>query len=525
MKNIELYPWQKECLDIWEKNNHQGIINVVTGAGKTVLAIAAIHHLKQSRPGSIRVRIVVPTTRLLSQWSSAILDYSGTLPGSEHISRQDIGYYYGSRKDSKDRAYMIYVINSARYALARHILNDIRQGYATFLIADECHHYASGENKKIFDFLPFIASIPGGTKRYFSLGLSATPQTSGYEAILTPALGREIYRYGFADAVQRRTISRFAIFQIALTFNPEENADYLQMSERISRISHRLAAMYPSLEKLSTQQYFACLNRLAEASHKAGSSLAASLLSLSYQRKALMCSASSRLACACKLIEALNPRDRIILFGERIEQADAIYQLLSLQYPNQVGRCHSKMEKQARRNTLDRYQNGEIRILVSCRALDEGFDVPFANVGIVLSCAAVERQRIQRLGRILRRRPDKDIASLYYLFLQDSVETSSFFPQIPRGAHCCSLAYSHTENTFLFPEYEKKAMEVLEKIRHTASNEAVRCEALKCLLTGMLRPDRFLGEELLEKNIRAAKTNGERNYWVCMKMMGREGFD
>lgn len=51
---------------------------------------------------------------------------------------------------------MIYVINSARYTLSRHILRDINMGYAVLLIADECHHYASAENRKIFEFLPYL---------------------------------------------------------------------------------------------------------------------------------------------------------------------------------------------------------------------------------------------------------------------------------------------------------------------------------------------------------------------------------
>ena len=36
-----LYKWQKECLEEWEKNRCRGIINVITGGGKTVLALSA----------------------------------------------------------------------------------------------------------------------------------------------------------------------------------------------------------------------------------------------------------------------------------------------------------------------------------------------------------------------------------------------------------------------------------------------------------------------------------------------------
>ncbi len=40
------------------------------------------------------------------------------------------------------------------------------------------------------------------------------------------------------------------------------------------------------------------------------------------------------------------------------------------------------MGSEAMRAALSRYQAGEARILISCRALDEGLDVPETDVGI-----------------------------------------------------------------------------------------------------------------------------------------------
>lgn len=57
------------------------------------------------------------------------------------------------RKTLGNCKYMIYVIHSARYELARNILSDLKNGERVLLIADECHHYASGENHLIFEFL------------------------------------------------------------------------------------------------------------------------------------------------------------------------------------------------------------------------------------------------------------------------------------------------------------------------------------------------------------------------------------
>lgn len=149
----------------------------------------------------------------------------------------------------------------------------------------------------------------------------------------------------------------------------------------------------------------------------------------------------SRLQCVIKLIGLLDKSAKIIIFGERIKQADILYEKLDRLYPNQAARCHSAMDPSARKLALERFRDGEVRILISCRALDEGFDVPSASVGIVMSSASVNRQRIQRLGRILRRHEGKELASLYYIYIAESSEESSYFPAESQTSAVCELSY------------------------------------------------------------------------------------
>ena len=42
-----LYTWQKESIRIWYENQFQGIVNVVTGGGKTVMALYAARVLEK----------------------------------------------------------------------------------------------------------------------------------------------------------------------------------------------------------------------------------------------------------------------------------------------------------------------------------------------------------------------------------------------------------------------------------------------------------------------------------------------
>ena len=59
-------------------------------------------------------------------------------------------------------------------------------------------------------------------------------------------------------------------------------------------------------------------------------------------------------------------------------------------------------ETDERTDILERFRTGEYSMLVTSQVLDEGIDVPAANVGIILSGSASKRQYAQRLGRILR---------------------------------------------------------------------------------------------------------------------------
>ena len=89
-KNITLYNWQEECINKWFQEK-RGTIKVVTGAGKTILALAIIEKL-QAANKNLRVAIVVPTIVLQNQWYDEIINNSNLPP-------QIIGRLGGDHKD------------------------------------------------------------------------------------------------------------------------------------------------------------------------------------------------------------------------------------------------------------------------------------------------------------------------------------------------------------------------------------------------------------------------------------------
>jgi superfamily II DNA or RNA helicase len=74
-----------------------------------------------------------------------------------------------------------------------------------------------------------------------------------------------------------------------------------------------------------------------------------------------------------------------------------------------------------RHQILERFHSGEYPILATSQVLNEGVDVPAANVGIILSGTGSVREHVQRLGRLLRKQGDKQ-ALLYEVVTRGTAE-------------------------------------------------------------------------------------------------------
>ena len=108
--------------------------------------------------------------------------------------------------------------------------------------------------------------------------------------------------------------------------------------------------------------------------------------------------------------------DRIIVFTA---QTELVYRLseqfLLPAITNETGTAE-------RREILQRFRDGTYSRIVAANVLDEGVDVPDANVAVVLSGSGSEREFTQRLGRILRPKADGGRAVLYELVSAETAE-------------------------------------------------------------------------------------------------------
>jgi superfamily II DNA or RNA helicase len=348
--------WQIAALAEWERANNRGIVSVVTGGGKTVFALSCIDRI---RP--IATLIIVPTAALLEQWWEEVASYFDLELDEVNIVTGSLRFCLGTIN--------IAVLNTAAKLSSR------MQEHECFLIVDECHKAASEQ---------FRAALQVNT--FASLGLSATPDRpydEGLKDVLVPALGPVIFGYDYADALRDGVIVPFELRNIVFDLEEDRQAEYDKLSKAIAR---------------SISQHG------AEAEET---------IALFLKRARVLNLSLNRIKLAIRLVAANRSR-RTLIFHEDIEACDLIHGVLA---GNGVrsGVYHSKMRLQAKATMLGQYRRGEIDVLVTCRALDEGFNVPETEVGIIAASTATRRQRIQRLGRVVRPAKGKTRASIYTL--------------------------------------------------------------------------------------------------------------
>ena len=412
-KGVTLYKWQRECVEEWFQNSRRGTVKVVTGGGKTILALAIAERLHNEENPELRVAIVVPTIVLLNQWYDEILE-KGNLP-SRLVGRLGGGFL----DDFEKCRILVCVLKSAHTKLPGLVRANL-QDTNLLLVVDECHRSGAAQMSKLYE-----------TRRSYNLGLSATPERDddeekGYnESKLGNELGPIIFDFNLKNASGLNIVPQFTIRHYGLSLFPNERTKYNNLSKRIRKSKTELQRIAPR-GKDSFRKFNAWVNAIAGNSSRQGE-LASRLVADRDRRKQILYQSRMRGEAVENLLEKefeKNRNTQVILFHERINQVmDLFVRLKVAGYP--VIAEHSRIPGSLRKEGLDLFRQGIAQVIVSARSLIEGFNVPAADVGIIVASSTSVRQRIQSLGRVLRRhqRNGRDMVSVVHvLYNRDTVD-------------------------------------------------------------------------------------------------------
>jgi len=396
-----LYAWQRAALAAWAANGHRGVVEAVTGAGKTRVGLHAIAaHLARGGKSAV----VVPTRELLDQWTREL---SGLDP------QLRVGRLGDGERDSLRRCpVLVGTVNSMR-------AGDLQLGEgAGLLVVDECHRCGSQINR---------LALAGEFQQ--RLGLSATHARldGAHRSVIEPYFGGVVYRFGYADAIAQGVVARCRVATVAVRFSEQEWGRYEYLDEKVRRARRRLIEEY-DLPAEPFGEFMRAVNRLRLDGGKREGIAAGQYLAAFNRRRELLAETPAKYLGLAKLEAAVRGARHTIVFTQTLSAARlAAAELVDLGLDAEV--LHGALERTARRDVLERFAGGRLRTVVAPQVLDEGLDVPDADLGIIVAASRQRRQMIQRMGRVLRPKADGRRAGFAVLYVQGTSEDPAL------GAH------------------------------------------------------------------------------------------
>jgi RNA polymerase primary sigma factor len=393
----ELYRWQLDALIGWLRCGRRGVIEAVTGSGKTDVAIAAA---SDARHRGLFVLVVVPSRVLMEQWHGRL---TAAMPEARVGRLGDNG---------NDDPTSCDVLVATRHSAAAY--KPVPSGrVGGLLIADECHGLGGGILRR--------ALLAPYQER---LGLTATLERSddAVTELLLPYFGGICYRYGFEQAISDGVCARPRVAFVGVELSVDERAEYTATEQRLVTARHhlRLVRGMP-LEPFG--DFLAAVAHLAERDAGADGRAARDYLDAFSKRRQIVAQTSGKYELLGNLAPAIKGADGALVFTETVRAANhAINRLDPLV---SIDLITGSTARRQRREILDDLRVRKLDAVAAPRVLDEGIDVPDANLGIVMSASRTRRQMIQRMGRILRRKRPGVAARFVIMFAKDTLEDPS----------------------------------------------------------------------------------------------------
>jgi superfamily II DNA or RNA helicase len=351
-----LRDYQNQALEAWIANGNWGIIVLPTGSGKTLVGIKAISLLNTP------TLVVAPTLDLVDQWRSRL----------KKEFKTEVGVLGGGERDI--RALTVSTYDSAS------IHADKLGNRFGLIIFDEVHHLAATGYRNIAEMF----ASP------YRMGLTATfEREDGLHAELNRLVGGKVFEKKVKDLTGVH-LSPFRLEKIVVELTDEEKEEY-HKNQKV--FSDYLAKIGLTIRSPADFQKLVMRSGRDPGARKA-------LLARNKARDVAYNSISK----IGKLSEILKKHSgsKIFVFTEQNKLVHKISRQFLI--PSITYRTTSK----ERSETLDKFRSGVYRAVVTSKVLDEGIDVPDADVGIILSGTGSERAFIQRLGRILRKKEGKE---------------------------------------------------------------------------------------------------------------------
>lgn len=390
---------QRNALQAWRDSEYCGILDHATGAGKTFTAIYGASRIFE-HSGRLFVLVAVPYQALADQWVeefkkcgvNAILCSSMNPSWPEQLASTVDVFQIGKA------SFAASVVVNATMVTPRfqQIVARLHDPDAFLFVGDECHHHGT---------LRLFAGLPDNAK--LRMGLSATYERSGDDEgtrRVEQYYGAVVHRFPLSQAIEEGFLVPYEYHLQLVDLNGGETEEFLDISEKIRDRLRALKSDDP--EGLFEDEFI----RL-----------------LLFKRARLLGRIESKRTRLAQIIDSHGLMARTLIYcgegaaaggfeddvsEEELQNIDLVTRMVSNR-GYRVTKFTSREPTEERRQALEGFRRGTIQVLTAIRCLDEGIDVPSCETAYILASSRNPRQFIQRRGRILRRSPGKNSATLW----------------------------------------------------------------------------------------------------------------
>ncbi len=353
---------QSNALNSWVLKGYVGSIIAGTGFGKSRCGVLAAAYIIKQYGG--RGLVLVPTTQLQDQFEEEFKKW-----GKEDVLDSiDIMCYQSAHK-----------LEGNEYSI---------------VVCDEVHLGLSPVYRKFFE---------NNTYERLLCMTATLPEEDEYRELLVN-LAPTCYHISLDKCVQMGLVAPYEIYCIPVPMLEEEAKAYKKANNTFVQAKYRLG------------QFDAFNNAKAIlAGTMQGDKGAAAMFYNSIRaRKEVVQHAYNKIEYADQIAAEYEDKKILVFSGTNSFTNDMADHLGGLAY-------HSGKTKKKRAEILEQFKSGENKVLCSTKALNQGFDVPDSEIGIVAGLDSKALPMIQRVGRLLRLSEDK-IGKIFILYVKDSQE-------------------------------------------------------------------------------------------------------
>ena len=412
---LSLYRWQEEALAAWRHHQHIGVVEAVTGAGKTRVGLAAV---REAWARGKRVAIVVPTLELVEQWAASVR----SVVDGRYVATTTMPH----RGDWRVLVGTVHTL-AKRYPFEEH--------ESPLLIADEAHRYGAAE---------FARVLHDGYE--WRLGLTATyEREDDGDALLSAFFKAVVFTLWYNRALADEIIAPFRVALVSMPLSPSERARYDDYTETMKRARTYLISTF-EVPHETIARFLLEVAQIAMNDLHPARSTARRYMSAFTKRRGLLADMKSKYHALAVLGDVIGASAGTLVFTQTQQSAELAAETIAA-IGHQSTAVFSGLDKAERALRMSEFRDRRVTMLAAPRILDEGVDVPEADLGIIVAANRSRRQMVQRLGRVIRKKIDGRAARFVVLYAAGTVEDPAM-AEDPSGFYNTCLPYAEASRNF-----------------------------------------------------------------------------